>query len=110
MRKYFKNTNKREIIDSWNDFLYHTLYYSGDRKGTDVRKIFPNATIEILNDDKNANEFTICYKATIEKAYYVDGKNKRFLMYYDRNIVKESGREYAHKDLFFEKMAKKKAR
>lgn len=30
IRKYFKNTNKREIIDSWNNFLFHTLNYSGD--------------------------------------------------------------------------------
>lgn len=101
MRKYFKNTNKREILDSWNNFLYHTLYYSSDRKGTDIRKIFADATIEIVTDNKNANEFIICYKSTIENAYYKDIKNNRFLMYYDGNLVKDSAREYNHKDFLF---------
>ncbi len=101
MRKYFKSTNKREIIDSWNNFLYHTLHYSSDRKGTDVRTIFPNASIDIVSDDKNANEFTICYKTTIDKAYYVDGKNNRFLMYFDRTLIKDNAREYTHKDLLY---------
>lgn len=53
MRKYFKNTNKREIIDSWNNFLFYALNYSGDRNGTDVRTIFKDAAIEILSDDKS---------------------------------------------------------
>ena len=101
MRKYFKSTNKREIIDSWNNFLYHAMYYSSDRKGTDVRTIFPNATIEIISDDKNSNEFSICYKSTIVNPYYTDNKNNRFLMYFDRNLIKESAREYTHKDLLF---------
>lgn len=101
MRKYFKNTNKREIIDSWNNFLYHTLYYSSDRKGTDVRKIFLNASIEIVDDNKNTNEFNIRYTADIENAYYVDAKKNRFLMYFDRSLIKENAREYIHKDLLF---------
>lgn len=101
MRRYFKMNSKQEIVDSWNNFLYHTLYYSGDRKGTDPRTIFQNASLEIINDDKNSNELTTKYTAKIEKAYYVDQQNKRFLMYFDRNMIKENAREYVHKDLLF---------
>ncbi|TEB40923.1 hypothetical protein D0809_28145, partial [Flavobacterium circumlabens] len=83
MRKYFKNTNKREIIDSWNNFFFYTLNYNNDRNGTDLRNIFKDAVIEIVSDDKKSNEFKIEYKSTIENPYFTDAKNNRFLMYFD---------------------------
>lgn len=101
MRRYFKNTNRREVIDSWNNFLFYSLNYSGDRNGTDIRNIFKDATIDIVSDDKKQNEFKIQYQAIIENPYYVDPKNNRFLMYFDRNLVKASARDYMHKDLPF---------
>jgi hypothetical protein len=101
MRRYFKNTNRREVIDSWNNFLFYSLNYSGDRNGTDVRNIFKDASIDVVSDDKKLNEFKIQYQAIIENPYYVDPKNNRFLMYFDRNLVKASARDYMHKDLPF---------
>jgi hypothetical protein len=101
MRKYFKNTNKREIIDSWNNFFFYTLNYNNDRNGTDLRSIFKDAVIEIVSDDKKLNEFTVEYKTTIENPYFTDGKNNRFLMYFDRNIIKNGARDFMHKDITF---------
>ncbi|KAF2512562.1 hypothetical protein [Flavobacterium foetidum] len=101
MRKYFKNTNKREIIDSWNNFLFYTLNYSNDRNGTDIRTIFKDAAIEIISDDKKLNEFTIQYNATIENPYFVDAQKNRFLMYFDRNMVKNAARDFMHTDIPF---------
>jgi hypothetical protein len=101
MRRYFKNTNKREVVDSWNNFLFYSLNYSGDRNGTDIRNIFKDASIDIVSDDKQLNEFKIQYKSTIGNPYYTDPKNNRFLMYFDRNVVKASARDYMHKDLPF---------
>ncbi len=101
MRRYFKNTNRREVIDSWNNFLFYSLNYSGDRNGTDIRNIFKDAVIDIVSDDKKQNEFKIQYQSIIENPYYVDPKNNRFLMYFDRNLVKASARDYMHKDLPF---------
>lgn len=101
MRKYFKKTNKREIIDSWNNFFFHTLNYVNDRNGTDLRNIFKDAAIELVSDDKKQNEFIVEYKTTIENPYYTDGKNNRFLMYFDGNIVKNSARDFMHKDITF---------
>ncbi|ALR30608.1 hypothetical protein ATE47_08760 [Chryseobacterium sp. IHB B 17019] len=101
MRRYFKNTNKREVVDSWNNFLFYSLNYSGDRNGTDVRNIFKDASIDIVSDDKKLNEFKIQYRSTIENPYYTDPKNNRFLMYFDRNVVKASARDFMHKDLTF---------
>jgi len=101
MRRYFKNTNKREIIDSWNNFFFYALNYSNDRNGTDLRTIFKDAVIDIVSDDKKLNEFTIEYKSTIENPYFTDNKNNRFLMYFDRNIVKNTVRDFMHKDVTF---------
>ncbi|WP_345987907.1 hypothetical protein AAEU33_12805 [Chryseobacterium sp. Chry.R1] len=101
MRRYFKNTNKREVIDSWNNFLFYSLNYSNDRNGMDVRNIFKDASIEIISDDKKLNEFKIEYQATVENPYYVDPQNNRFLMYFDRNVIKASARDFLHKDLPF---------
>jgi hypothetical protein len=101
MRRYFKNTNKREVIDSWNNFLFYSLNYSNDRNGTDVRNIFKDASIDIVSDDKKLNEFKIQYESTVENPYYTDPKNDRFLMYFDRNVVKASARDFMHEDLPF---------
>ncbi|NIF04750.1 hypothetical protein F3J23_04780 [Chryseobacterium sp. Tr-659] len=101
MRRYFKSTNKREIIDSWNSFLFYGLNYSNDRNGTDVRDVFKDAVIDIVSDDKRLNEVKIQYTATVENPYYVDPQKNRFLMYFDRNVVKGSARDFMHKDLPF---------
>jgi len=101
MRNYFRNTNKREILDSWNNSLYYTLNYCNDRNGKDFRDIFKNAAIEIVSDDKDLNEFTVKYTATIEQPYFVDQKNNRFLMYFDRNVLKEGIRNFKHNDASF---------
>ncbi|KMQ68921.1 hypothetical protein ACM39_06460 [Chryseobacterium sp. FH2] len=101
MRKYFKNTNKREVIDSWNNFLFYSLNYSGDRSGTDVRNIFKDASIDMISDDKKLNEFKIQYTATVENPYFTDPQKNRFLMYFDRNVIKTSARDFIHADLSF---------
>ncbi|MDR6087793.1 hypothetical protein QE441_003587 [Chryseobacterium sp. SORGH_AS909] len=101
LRRYFKHTNKREIIDSWNNSLFYTLNYSGDRNGTDVRGIFRDAAIEIISDDKVQNELKIRYTATIDNPYFTDAQNNRFLMYFDRSILKSAVRDYTHKDFLF---------
>ncbi|MCW3161136.1 hypothetical protein [Chryseobacterium oryctis] len=101
MRRYFKNTNRREIVDNWNSFLFYSLNYANDRNGTDLRNVFKEASIDIVSDDKKLNEFKIQYHSTIESPYFVDPQKNRFLMYFDRNVVKENARNFVHKDLPF---------
>ncbi len=101
MRRYFKNTNKREVVDSWNNFLFYSLNYSNDRSGTDVRNVFKDAAIDVVSDDKKLNEFTIQYQSTIDNPYFTDPQKNRFLMYFDRNVVKAGARDFMHKDLPF---------
>ncbi|MDO4228241.1 MAG: hypothetical protein Q4C98_00340 [Capnocytophaga sp.] len=101
MRGYFKSSNKKEIIDNWNNALFYSLNYCNDRKGKDYRDIFKNASLQIISDDKLENEFVVRYEADIESPYFVDQKGARFLMYFDGAILKNSVRDYQHSDASF---------
>lgn len=99
MRNYFKRTNKKELIDSWNSFLFGTLNYHSDRNNTDPRDVFRDVSLQITNDDKKENELTVEYSATIENPYFADSGGKKFLMYYDHNVYKGNVRDYKHRDV-----------
>ncbi|WP_314771924.1 hypothetical protein [Capnocytophaga sputigena] len=101
MRGYFKSSNKNERLDSWNNSLFYALNYVNDRKGKDFREIFKDATLQIVKDDKVENEFVVKYEATIEQPYFVDSEGRRFLMYYDGSVLKNSIREHQHSDASF---------
>ncbi|MDO4881480.1 MAG: hypothetical protein Q3983_09385 [Capnocytophaga sp.] len=101
VRSYFKNTNKKEIIDGYNRFLYYNLNYVNDRNEQDIRNIFKDARIQVVKDDKIENEVTIQYEATIENPYFTDKQGKRFLMYFDHNILKKDLIDFHHKDSSF---------
>ena len=101
MRGYFKSSNKNERLDSWNNSLFYALNYVNDRKGKDFREIFKDATLQIVKDDKVENEFVVKYEATIEQPYFVDSEGRRFLMYYDGSVLKNSIREHQHSDAGF---------
>ena len=101
MRGYFKSSNKNERLDSWNNSLFYALNYVNDRKGKDFREIFKDATLQIVKDDKVENEFVVKYEATIEQPYFVDSEGRRFLMYYDGSVLKNSIREHQHSDVGF---------
>lgn len=98
MRNYFKSSNKKEILDSWNNALFYNLNYCNDRKGKDYRDIFKNASLQIVSDNKVENEFVVRYEADIDDPYFTDAKGARFLMYFDGVIVKSSVRDYHHND------------
>lgn len=98
MRRYFKRTNKREIVDSWNKGLFYCFNYQNDRDENDLRKVFKDAQINIVQDDKDLNEIKVEYKATIEKPYYTNKEGKQFLMYFDRNLIKNPILDYVVAD------------
>lgn len=101
IRSYFKSTNKKEIIDGYNKFLYYNLNYVNDRNEQDIRNIFKDAKVQVVKDDKTENEITIQYEATIEKPYFTDKQGNRFLMYFDHNILKKELIDFHHKDSSF---------
>lgn len=101
IRNYFKNTNKREILDSWMNSLFYCLNFNNDRKIEDIRKIFQNPEINVVADDKNENEITVKFKADLEKPYFVDKDNKRYLMFWDHNTLKNAVKDFRSTDSSF---------
>ena len=98
MRNYFRQTNKKELIDGWNRFLFYNLNYINDRSEQDIREIFKEVTIKIEHDDKKENELVIAYEATILKPYYTNKEGQEFLMYFDHSVLKKDLLEFRHKD------------
>ena len=98
MRNYFRQTNKKELIDGWNRFLFYNLNYINDRSEQDIREIFKEATIKIEHDDKKENELVIAYEATILKPYFTNKEGQEFLMYFDHSVLKKDLLEFRHKD------------
>lgn len=101
MRKYFKNTNQREILDNWYNFLFYSMNYHNDRNEEDKRSSFENSKIEMISDDKKSNELEVLFTATLPKAYFTNREGKRFLMYFDNNIAKQDMKDFNHSDITF---------
>lgn len=101
IRNYFKNVNKREILDSWMNSLFYCLNYVNDRKIEDIRDIFLNPEIKINQDDKDANMIEIYFKAEVESPSFTDKQGKQFLMYWDYNVLKNGVREFKSKDFTY---------
>ncbi len=99
-RKYFKNTNKREIIDGWNNYMFYALNYHNNSESEDIRNIFKNAQIKIVSDDTKKNEFSIEYTSEVENIYFTDKQGKRFLMFFNGSVLKNIT-DYNHKDFLY---------
>lgn len=99
-RKYFKNTNKREIIDGWNNYMFYALNYHNNSESEDVRNIFKNALVKIVSDDTKKNEFSIEYTSEVENIYFTDKQGKRFLMFFNGSVLKNIT-DYNHKDFLY---------
>lgn len=101
LRRYFKNTSKKEIIEEWNKFLFNNMNFLHDRNGVDIREVFTVGEIQILSDDKKLNEFKIQYTCTLPDPYFKNPKGARFLMYFDASVLRIALRDHLHKDVTF---------
>jgi len=100
MRRYFKNTNRKAILDEWNNFIFSCLDLAGEN-GNDKRQVFADAQIQVVEDDNVNNVFVVGYSASINDPYHLGKDGKKYLKYYDSNIVKGHLKDYLHKDLGF---------
>ncbi|KGE15408.1 hypothetical protein [Sphingobacterium deserti] len=101
MRRYFKNTNKKAIVDHTNNFVFNCLDFVESDSGNDKREIFKDAAIAVLRDDKVDNVFITEYTASINKPYYMTSDGRKYLKFYDSSVVKQNLREYVQKDVSF---------
>ena len=96
-RRYMKATNKQAIIDSTNNFVYRCMDF--DEKEHDKRVIFKDATSKVLSDDKVSNTITILYTATVDQPYFIGADRRKYLRFYDGNVVKRDVADYLFKDV-----------
>lgn len=99
MRRYFKNTNRKVIIDNTNSYIYDCLSLRDQSNENDKRKIFIDTQLSVIKDDEELNEFVVEYKSTINTPY--DSPSEKVLKYYDGGIVKLGVRDHMQKDIVF---------
>ncbi|WP_139227613.1 hypothetical protein [Sphingobacterium wenxiniae] len=98
-RRYFKNTNKKAIVDNMNNFAFACLDMVEGENSSDKRQLFKNAEMNIVEDDKVNNIVVTEYKASVDSPYYVGTGGHKYLKFYDSNIVKQHLKDYVHKDI-----------
>ncbi|MDR2145220.1 MAG: hypothetical protein LBE91_02005, partial [Tannerella sp.] len=96
IRRYFKNTNKQQIIDNWLNMFADSLSYSRDRHDQDLRTVFENVELNLTEDNKELNEVTVKFSAKVNHPYFVDKNknNRRFLMFFDYDMVNRDVQTY----------------
>lgn len=100
MRRYFKNTNKKAVVDNMNSFIFSCLDIA-DENNSDKRQVFREAQIQVLQDDKVNNVFVTEYTAFVDSPYYIGSDGGKYLKFYDANIVKQTLKDFVHKDVSY---------
>lgn len=101
IRRYFKNNNKKVIIDHSNNFVFGCMDFEEPENVNDKRQIFKDAAIQVVGDDKVNNVFVTEYTAIVDKPYFVASDGRKYLKFYDANIVKQHLKDYVQKDVGF---------
>lgn len=101
MRRTFKNTHERELLDSWYNYLFYALSFSENKNEDEKRSCFKNASLKIVQDNKELNEFVVEFNAELPEPYYINKEGNKFLMYYDNNVVKSGMKDFIHEDFTY---------
>src|SRR5690606_3085152 len=101
MRRYVKTTNKKAVVDNTNNFVFSCMDFVEGENGNDKRQVFKDASLTVVSDDKLNNIFVTLYTATIDKPYYVGNDGRKYVKFYDGNILKNHLKDYVLKDVSF---------
>lgn len=77
-REMFKNESNKDIVNRYNFAIYSNMTLYKKYEENEIDKHFNNTSIQIVEDNKEMNEISLVYKATITDPYIVENK-KRFL-------------------------------
>ncbi|MBF2349493.1 transglutaminase family protein [Listeria marthii] len=97
-RDMFKNESNKEILSRYNYTTYKcmTLYKSFEEN--EIEQHFSNTSVQIIEDNKDLNELSVVYKATITDPYEVENK-KRYLHFWNYgNFIDDGAEKHFHKD------------
>ncbi|PRD52612.1 hypothetical protein [Sphingobacterium gobiense] len=101
MRRYVKTTNKKAVIDNTNNFVFSCMDFVESENGNDKRQVFKDASLTVVNDDKVGNVFVTLYTARIDKPYFLGNDGRKYLKFYDGNVLKNHLKDYVLKDVSF---------
>lgn len=97
-REMFKNDSIKDIINRYNFATYSNMTLYKKYEENEIDKYFSDESIKIVEDNKELNELSIIYKATISDPYIVENKN-RFLHYWSwGNFIDDGAEKHFHKD------------
>lgn len=97
-RELFKNDSKNNIINQYNFVIYSNMYLYKKYEANEIDNYFSNTSIEIVKDNKEVNEISLIYKATISEPYEIEN-NKRFLHFWSWGyFVDDEADKFFHKD------------
>ncbi|HEL8956657.1 TPA: transglutaminase family protein [Listeria monocytogenes] len=97
-REMFKNDSNKDIINRYNFSIYSNMTLYKKYEENEVDSHFSNTSIQIVEDNKDLNELSIIYKATISDPYIVENK-KRYLHFWNwNNFIDDGAEKHFHKD------------
>lgn len=100
-RDMFKNESNKEILSRYNFGTYKWMTLYKNFEENEIEQHFSNTSVQIVEDNKDLNELSLVYKATITDPYEVE-KKKRYLHYWNYgNFIDDGADKHFHKDYPF---------
>ncbi|MBC2250526.1 transglutaminase family protein [Listeria sp. FSL L7-0123] len=97
-RDMFKNESNKEILSRYNYTTYKCMTLYKGFEENEIEQHFSNASVQIIEDNKDLNELSVVYKATITDPYEVENK-KRYLHFWNYgNFIDDGAEKHFHKD------------
>ncbi|WP_270995994.1 transglutaminase family protein [Listeria seeligeri] len=97
-REMFKNDSNKDIINRYNFAIYNNLTLYKKYEENEIDEHFSEESIQIVEDNKELNELSVIYKATISDPYIVENK-KRYLHFWNwGNFIDDAAEKHYHKD------------
>ncbi|OFG68091.1 DUF3857 domain-containing protein [Listeria monocytogenes] len=97
-REMFKNESNKEVINRYNFTTYKCMTLYKNFEENEIEQHFSNTSVQIVEDNKDLNELSIVYKATITDPYEVEKKNRYLHFWNYGNFIDDAAEKHFHKD------------
>ncbi|EAC4531616.1 transglutaminase family protein [Listeria monocytogenes] len=97
-REMFKNESNKEVINRYNYTTYKCMTLYKNFEENEIEQHFSNTSVQIVEDNKDLNELSIVYKATITDPYEVEKKNRYLHFWNYGNFIDDAAEKHFHKD------------
>ncbi|EAE9243700.1 transglutaminase family protein [Listeria monocytogenes] len=97
-REMFKNESNKEVINRYNYTTYKCMTLYKNFEENEIEQHFSNTSVQIVEDNKDLNELSIVYKATITDPYEIEKKNRYLHFWNYGNFIDDAAEKHFHKD------------